>query len=155
MQQQLVTLCNKRSLRNWFVTLCNKIIILIYLSAFLSTSIISLFPQGFYFYFHILDRVVIYGRGPPPTKSRDPLIRVLGDHITNEKGYISTFMIPMAIKLDRWKDVIHKAQNPLITWTHQVTWQIKTLYFKFRETMPTKLEMMIAYETSSLPTMVT
>ena len=152
MQQQLVTLCNKKSLRNWFVTLCNKIIILIYLSTFLSTSIISLLPQRLYF---ILDRVVISGGGPPPTKSCDPLIRVLGDHVTNEKGYISTFMIPMAIKLDRWKDVIHKAQNPLITWTHQVTWQIKTLYFKFRETMPTKLEMMIAYETSSLPTMVT
>ena len=45
--------------------------------------------------------MVIYGGGPPPTKSCDPLTRVLGDHVTNEKGYISTFKIPMAIKLDR------------------------------------------------------
>ena len=62
------------------------------------------------------------------TRSLD--LWVLQGHVTNEIYYVSTTTRHMAIKLG--KEVIYyngllcqKSHNPLNTWSHQVTWQIK------------------------------
>ena len=56
--------------------------------------------------------------------------------MTDEKRYISTSTRPLATKFDREvasdeKILSTKLHNPLITWTHQVTRQIKNALSPF------------------------
>ena len=73
------------------------------------------------------------------------MITRLCNHMRNEKRYISIPARPMATKLNRKvaydeKMLSTKSYNPLITWTHQVAWQIKNviLYLQFHETCSNK-----------------
>ena len=101
--------------------------------------------------------------------------------MTDDKRYISTFTRPIATELDRGvafdeKMLFIKSHHLLITWIHQVIWQIKNVIYPFpwdfwpliwaelwshklsffvHMTMPAKLEMVMAYEKRSTPTMVT
>ena len=66
------------------------------------------------------------------------------------KSYISIFTRPMATTLDREvasdeRMLFKKSHNPLITWTHQVTWQMKKCYISI-STRPviTKPDKMVA-----------
>ena len=125
-------ICQK-SLRNWVPTLCNEIIISIYLPTFLTTSIISLLPQDLWppyltgSWFKVkehlqLSYVILWWR-------------VKWSH-DKWKSYISTSMRSTATKRDR--DVAldenmlsSKSHNLLIMWTHQVTWKIKNVISPF------------------------
>ena len=112
----------QKCLRNWVVTLCNKIIISVYFPTYLdyisaSTRLMVT----------ILSRLVSYGERPPSTKSHNFLTTKSSDHVTNEKYYFSTS--PVATKLDRevacnGKILFTKSQNPMIESTNRVTWQI-------------------------------
>ena len=58
--------------------------------------------------------------------SHDPLITRSDDQVTNKSIYIFKFMRPMATNHVRGlvfheKTLSIKSDNPLITWTHQVT----------------------------------
>ena len=124
-----------KNLCNLVVTLCNKIIISIYLPVYLdyistSTRLMAT----------ILDMLVSLSKRQLPTKSRDPLISWSGRHVANEKRFISISKNFMTIKLDREvasdeKMLSTKSHNPLITWIklsdHQITWQIKIIIFSF------------------------
>ena len=74
------------------------------------------------------------------------------NHVTNEEHYISTSTKLMATKLDREvacdeKMLYTKPHNLLITWTHQITWQIKTVISTIsRDLWATKLDRIVTYD---------
>ena len=66
------------------------------------------------------------------SNSRNPWITWSGDHSTNEERYISVSSRSVAPKRDKevtsnGKTLSTKLDNSLITWTHQVIWQIKNI----------------------------
>ena len=74
--------------------------------------------------------------------SHDPLITRSDDQVANKKTYIFTFTRPMATNHDRdlafhEKILSIKSDNPLITWAHQVTWEMKNAMSPFsRDLLP-------------------
>ena len=58
---------------------------------------------------------------------------VLQGHVKNKNHYISSTKVPMATKLGRMITYLDsllplKSQDPLITWSCEITWQTKLLY---------------------------
>ena len=93
-----------------------------------------------------LTRLVSLGEEPPPKMSHDPVITLSGDHMTNEKRYITTSTRPFITKFDKEvasdeRMLSKKFTYQLITWTHQVTWLLKSVIYLFPQDMwPPKLE---------------
>ena len=119
----------QKSLGNWVATLFDKIMIL---STFLPSYLPRLFLYFHKTYDHHTEQADDLRWSTTSNKVTWPLIAWSDDHVRNKKRYIYHSARPMVAKVNRQvasdgKMLSSKSHNPLITWTHQVTWQIENV----------------------------